>query len=159
MREEMEIRRKEREAAKQAREKEEQEEKKKERHKEDLREQMSQMIQLKMLQSMSGPGETVNQNIPPPQSTSVAAVPQKLEVNLKLKDDDDSETFPVKIFIQTFDELVQRLRDFCGIDLSKPVKVILLHMNRILDVDLIENGKTYLVDCKEKEDSARIYMD
>ena len=159
VREEMEMRRKEREAAKQARDKEEQEEKKKERQKEDTRDQMSQMIQLHILKSISGSGGTVNQNVLPPQSTGVAAVPQKLEVNLKLKEDDDSETFPLKIFIETFDELVNKLRDFCGVEPSKPVKVILLHTNRILDLDQISNGKTYLVDFKEKEDSARIYMD
>ena len=155
----MELRKVEREAVRLAKEKEDREEKRKEREREERRDQVSQMFQIKIMEALNKPSPHSDGVAPSPHSTGVASTPQKLEVNLKLKEDNDSDTFPVKIFIDTFDELVSALREFCGVDPSKPVKIILSRMNRILDLFMLENGKSYLVEFKEKDDSVRIYLD
>ena len=150
----------ERDAAKEAKEKEDREDKKRERDKEDRREQMSQLFQLQMMKIITpgqGLGDALNVSLP--QAAAAAAIPvkQKLEMNLKMKVEADSDSYPVKIFVDSFDELVQALCDFCEID--KPVKVILNRSNRILDLVLLENGRSYDVEFKMKEGFARVYLD
>ena len=160
VREELELRKVERDAVRLDKEKEDREEKRKEREREERRDQVSQMFKIKIMEALNKPSPNPAGIAPSPHSIGVAiTTPQKLELNLKLKEDDDSDTFPVKIFIETFDELVSALREFCGVDPSKPVKVILLRMNRILDLYLLENGKSYMVEFKQKDDSVRIYLD
>ena len=77
---------------------------------------------------------TTSQVTPPQEFTAAFSEVQKLEINLKFKEHADSESYPVKIFIGSQDELISALRDFCGLDSSLPVKVILFRMNRIIDI-------------------------
>ena len=72
---------------------------------------------------------------------------------------EDSDSFPVKVFIDSYEQLVSKLREFCGIEENKQLKIILFRMNRILDLTLLESGKTYLVEWKDKEEFARVYLD
>ena len=161
-REELDRRKIERDAAKEAKEKEDREEKKRERDRQDTRDQMSQLVQIHMMKSII-PGQGLGDvlNVPLPQAAAAAAIPvrQKLEINLKMKEETDSDSYPVKIFIESFDDLVQALRDFCEIDKEKSVKIILHRNNRILDLGLIENGSSYDVEFKMKEGFARVYLD
>lgn len=41
----------------------------------------------------------------------------------------------------------------------RSVKVNLFRMSRIIDLVLLETGKTYNIEFKEKEEYVRIYMD
>ena len=96
------------------------------------------------------------------QKESTSPQAQKcLELNLKMKDDGeaDSDSFPVKIFGESFVELVTALRQFCEISPDKALKVILFRMNQIVDLVLLENGRTYEIEVKVRDSFVRIYMD
>ena len=165
-REELEMRRHDREEVRDAQRKEEKEEKRIEREREKLenrldrerderREERNQMFQLQMMKNMTAQSQVS----PPQQITANSSDDQKLEINLKLKVDDDSETYPVKTFIGSYVELKSSLLDLCGLDSSLPVKVILFRINRIIDIYLLETGRTYQVEFKIKDDFVRIYLD
>ena len=142
-----------REALKEAKEKEEREEKRREREREDRKEQMNHCFQMKLLEAMATSSKS---EAPVRQHTQE----ERIELNLKKKEEEeDSESFPTKIFCSNFDQLVTGLRDFCNIGTDKQVKVILFKMSRILDLVLLETGKTYYIDFKEKEQFVRIFMD
>jgi hypothetical protein len=158
-REELIARRKEREDAREAKEKEDREEKRKEREREDRRDQMAQIFQMKMIQTLSGTQAEVPINPTPQIPEAAGAVQERLELNLKWREDSDSETYPVKVFVESYEQFISALREFCVVEPSKPVKVILFHLNRILDLFLLENGKTYTVELKNKDDFVRIYLD
>ena len=150
---ELQERREAREALKEAKEKEEREEKRKNREREDRKEQMSHVFQMKLLEAMT----TSSKSEAPVRQH---AQEERIELNLKLvEDQEDSDSFPTKIFCSNFEQLVSALRDFCGIGADKTVKVILFRMSRILDLVLLETGKTYNIGFKEKEEYIRIYMD
>ena len=84
-----------------------------------------------------------------------------LELNLKMKDDGeaDSDSFPVKIFGESFVELVTALRQFCEISPDKALKVILFRMNQIVDLVLLETGRTYEIEIKVRDSFVHIYME
>jgi phage-related minor tail protein len=150
---ELQERREAREALKEAKEKEEREEKRRNREREDRKEQMSHVFQMKLLEAMT----TSSKSEAPVRQH---AQEERIELNLKLvEDQEDSDSFPTKIFCSNFEQLVSALRDFCGIGADKTVKVILFRMSRILDLVLLETGKTYNIGFKEKEEYIRIYMD
>ena len=62
-------------------------------------------------------------SLPSQQLPATSSEDQKLEINLKLKEDADSETYPVKIFISSYVELTSALQDFCGLDSILPVRL------------------------------------
>ena len=178
-RQELDLRRIEREAARESKVGEEKEERRKENEREERRHQQDhtyQLLQLQMMKvltshpqggghmtshSQGGGSMTYNlQEEAPAKPASDFSRDHKLEVNLKMKEEEeDSETYLVKVFIGSFEEFVCALKDFCGIDAKIPVKIILFHLNRILDIHLLETGKTYLVEYKKKEEFVRIHLD
>ena len=161
------MRRIQRDTAKEIKEREEREEKRREREREERREQFNQMLQLQMLKTLAPtpaiPPKTATCSDSSPDVTMQdlsSGLQQLKEINLKMKDkQEDSDSYPVKAFVETFDQLVSKLREFCGLEQNKQLRVILYRLNRILDLTLLESGKTYLVECKEKEDYARVYLD
>ena len=140
---------------KESKEKEEREEKRREREREDKRDQINQVFQLKLMEAVAGNPKVVQKESTSPQAQKC------LELNLRMKDDGeaDSDSFPVKIFCESFVELVTALRQFCGISPDKVIKVILFRMNQIVDMVLLENGRTYEIEVKVRDAFVRIYMD
>lgn len=149
----MQERREAREVLREAKEKEEREEKRREKDREDRKEQMNHVFQMKLLEAMTASSRS---DAPVRQH----AQEERIELNLKMnKEEEDSDSFPTKIFCSNFDQLVSSLREFCNLGSDKQVKVILFRMSRILDLVLLESGKIYNIDFKEKEEYVRIYMD
>ena len=150
---ELQERREAREVLKEAKEKEEREEKRREKEREDRKEQMNHVFQMKLLEAMTASSRS---DAPVRQH----AQEERIELNLKMnKEEEDSDSFPTKIFCSNFDQLVSSLREFCNLGSDKQVKVILFRMSRILDLVLLESGKIYNIDFKEKDEYVRIYMD
>lgn len=150
---ELQERREAREVLREAKEKEEREEKRREKDREDRKEQMNHVFQMKLLEAMTASSRS---DAPVRQH----AQEERIELNLKMnKEEEDSDSFPTKIFCSNFDQLVSSLREFCNLGSDKQVKVILFRMSRILDLVLLESGKIYNIDFKEKEEYVRIYMD
>ena len=149
----MQERREAREVLREAKEKEEREEKRREKDREDRKEQMNHVFQMKLLEAMTASSRS---DAPVRQH----AQEERIELNLKMnKEEEDSDSFPTKIFCSNFDQLVSSLREFCNLGSDKQVKVILFRMSRILDLVLLESGKIYNIDFKEKDEYVRIYMD
>ena len=150
---ELQERREAREVLREAKEKEEREEKRREKDREDRKEQMNHVFQMKLLEAMTASSRS---DAPVRQH----AQEERIELNLKMnKEEEDSDSFPTKIFCSNFDQLVSSLREFCNLGSDKQVKVILFRMSRILDLVLLESGKIYNIDFKEKDEYVRIYMD
>ena len=132
--------------------KEQKEERKRERDREDKRDELHQIFQFKLINSLQRPENQtaslqLDQDLPN----------EKLEINLKMKYEEDSESYPAKMFVGSFDELVRGIQDFCSLD--HPIQVILFHMNRIMDLHLLELGRTYLVEWKKKDGYSKVYLD
>ena len=114
---------------------------------------MNHVFQMKLLEAMTASSRS---DAPVRQH----AQEERIELNLKMnKEEEDSDSFPTKIFCSNFDQLVSSLREFCNLGSDKQVKVILFRMSRILDLVLLESGKIYNIDFKEKDEYVRIYMD
>ena len=143
---------------KEKKDKEQKEERKREREREDRRDQLTQMFQVQLINSLHQRSEDTTSGL---QLDQVTNIPQKemLEINLKMKNDDDSESYPAKVFASSFDEFVTALCDFCSLDQSSQIKVILFRMNRIMDLTLLELGRTYLVEWKKKDGYSKVYLD
>jgi len=155
-----EMKEKEAKEEKEKKDQEQKEERKREREREDRHDQLTQMFQVKLINSLQrSEGQTsglqVDQagNVPNPNES------EKLEINLKMKNEDDSESFPAKLFVGSFEEFINALCDFCSLDQANPVKVILFRMNRIMDLHLLEIGRTYLVEWKIKDGYSKVYLD
>ena len=130
-------------------EQEAREDRRKDREREERKDLMNQAFQLKIINSLQSQPSSVT-----------ASEKEKIEINLKYKEDQsDSDSFPVKVFISSFRELVFCLREFCHVEETLPVHVILFKISRIVDLYLLETGKTYVVDWKLKDSHCRIHLD
>ena len=130
-------------------EQEAREDRRKDREREERKDLMNQAFQLKIINSLQSQPSSVT-----------ASEKEKIEINLKYKEEQsDSDSFPVKVFVSSFRELVSCLREFCNVEETLPVHVILFKMSRIVDLYLLESGKTYDVDWKTKDGHCRIHLD